>query len=268
MGRSKKNQSLLWEVRLADKSFVGYVLGTMHTRDQRVHALLPLLTPFIGQCQVLATEFSIHETQAGNSSGLAPIEDWTPLLSKRQKKSLQKLLEKYELGALDQYVNLPPLMLLQALVEELLGKESSQPFDLVLAVHGEAMGLSIAGVETLQEQLTILETIPVDVQKKQLVQVLANQSKYKRQVKNQIKWYLQQNIRQLYQVSRKQLGRLRKLLLLDRNRRMAKRMAVLYKEKPHFIAIGAAHLWGGKGVLAKLKKKGLRVKPITLTIHE
>lgn len=267
MGRSKKNQSLLWEVRLADKSFGGYVLGTMHTRDQRVHDLLPLLNSFLVQCQVLATEFSIHETRAGSPSALSPIDDWTPLLSKKQKKSLQKLLDKYQLGSLDQFVNVPPLMLLQALVEELLGKESSQPFDLVLAMHSEAMGLSITGVETLQEQLTILETIPVDVQKKQLVQVLANQSKYKRQIKNQVKWYLQQNIRQLYQVSRKQLGSLRKLLLLDRNRRMAKRMAVMFEEKPHFIAIGAAHLSGGKGILAKLKKKGLRVKPVTLSFH-
>ncbi len=243
-------------------------MGTMHTRDQRVHALLQSMTPYLNQCQALATEFSIHEASAGSNTSLAPIDDWTPLLSKRQKKSLQKLLDKYQLGTLEQFVNLPPLMLLQALVEELLGKESSQPFDLVLAMHGEAMGLAVTGVETLQEQLNILETIPVDIQKKQLVQVLANQSKYKRQVKKQIKWYLEQNIRQLYQVSRKQLGPLRKLLLLDRNRRMAKRMAVMFHDKPHFIAIGAAHLWGGKGVLAKLKKKGLRVKPVTLSIHE
>lgn len=268
MGTAKKNQCLLWEVCLPDKTFCGYVLGTMHTRDQRVHALLPLLEPYVTQCQVLATEFSIHETSGDTVSTLSPVEDWTPMLSRKQKNALEKLLHRFHLGTLDQYVNLPPLMLLQALVEELLGKEATQPFDLVLAVHGEAMGLSIGGVETLNEQLAILETIPLDVQKKQLVQVLANQSKYKRQVRNQVKWYLRQDIRQLYRVSRKQLGSLRKLLLLDRNRRMAKRISRMFENQPHFIAVGAAHLWGGKGILARLKKSGFRLVPVRIRLNE
>ncbi len=268
MGRSSKKQSLLWEVRRADKTLAGYVFGTMHTRDHRVHALLAPLTNYISRCQVVATEFSIHETAGVPGSTLIPVPDWTGDLTKKQKKALVKMLDQHHLGDLDQYRQLPPLLLLQALVEELLGKESDQPFDLALAVQAEADGLTVSGVETLQEQLEILQTIPPDVQLKQLIQVLANQKKYKRQIRKQVKWYLQQNIRQLYQVSRKQLGRLRKLLLLDRNKRMSKRMAAMYAQQVHFVAIGAAHLWGNKGVLAGLKKRGYRLKPISLTTHD
>ncbi len=268
MGRSSKKQSLLWEVRRADKTLAGYVLGTMHTRDQRVHAFLAPLEPYITQCQVVATEFSIHETGGMHGASLEPVADWTTRLSKKQKKMLTRLLDQHQLGGLDAYRELPPLLLLQALVEELLGKESAQPFDLVLAIKAEAAGLSVAGVETLPEQLAILQTIPVDVQLKQLTEVLAHQKRYKRQVRKQVKWYLQQDIRQLYKVTRKQLGRLRKRLLLDRNKRMAKRMAAMYAQQVHFVAIGAAHLWGNKGVLAGLKKRGYRVKPILFSADD
>ncbi|MCF8238258.1 MAG: TraB/GumN family protein [Saprospiraceae bacterium] len=268
MGRSSNKQSLLWEVRRADKTLAGYLLGTMHTRDQRVHALLAPLVPYLSQCQVVATEFSIHEVGVTQESFLQHVPDWTSKLSKKQKKALIKMIEHHQLGTLDSYRQLPPLLLLQALVEELLGKESAQPFDLVLAQQAESDGLSVTGVETLQEQLDILQTIPLDVQVKQLTQVLANQKKYKRQIRKQVKWYLQQNIRQLYKASRKQMGRLRKLLLLDRNKRMAKRMAAMYAQQVHFIAIGAAHLSGNKGVLAGLKKRGYRLQPITFKTHD
>ena len=75
-------------------------------------------------------------------------------------------------------------------------------------------------------------------------------------------WYLRQDIQQLYRVSRKQLGKLRNLLLLDRNKRMAKRMVRMYSNETHFMAIGAAHLWGDKGVLSLLRKKGMILKPV------
>ncbi|HRW75337.1 MAG TPA: TraB/GumN family protein, partial [Saprospiraceae bacterium] len=182
--------------------------------------------------------------------------------NKRQQKAFRHLLTRHELGDPEMYGHLPPLLVLQALVEAILGQESSQPFDMALAIHAEAMGLTLSGIETLEEQLGILEHIPLELQKKQLIQVLNHRSKYQKQIRKQVDWYLRQDIQQLYRVSRKQLGKLRNLLLLDRNKRMAKRMVRMYSNETHFMAIGAAHLWGDKGVLSLLRKKGMILKPV------
>lgn len=268
MAHSKKKKSLIWEVRHTDDRFAGYVFGTMHTRDQRVHRLMPALKPFLGRCTVLANEFAIRETPEPGQGAIAPVDDWLPSLNKRHQKAFSRLLARHELGTPEMYGHLPPLLVLQALVEAILGQESDQPFDMALAVHAEATGLDLSGIETLEEQLQILERIPVDLQKKQLIQVLNNRSKYQKQIRKQVDWYLRQDIQQLYRVSRKQLGTLRKLLLLDRNKRMAKRMFSMFAVESHFMAIGAAHLWGDKGVLSLLRKKGMILKPIRLSLDD
>lgn len=268
MAHSKKKKSLLWEVRHADDQFAGYVFGTMHTRDQRVHRLTPLLASFIARCAVLSNEFAVFETHQHGQAVVKPVEDWLPTLNKRHHKAFSRLLSRHGLGTPDMYGQLPPLLVLQALVEANLGQESSQPFDMALAIHAEAMGLELSGIETLEEQLGILENIPVSMQKKQLIQVLNNRSKYQKQIKKQVNWYLRQDIQQLYQVSRKQLGKLRKLLLLDRNKRMARRMNKMFDANTHFMAVGAAHLWGAKGVLSLLRKKGMILKPVRLAFND
>ncbi|MEZ5029900.1 MAG: TraB/GumN family protein [Saprospiraceae bacterium] len=262
MAHSKKKKSLLWEVRHADDRFAGYVFGTMHTRDQRVHQLLPALEAFLARCSVLSNEFAVFEASQNGQPAIAPVDDWLPTLNKRQQKAFRQLLTRHELGDPEMYGHLPPLLVLQALVEAILGQESSQPFDMALAIHAEAMGLTLSGIETLEEQLGILEHIPLELQKKQLIQVLNHRSKYQKQIRKQVDWYLRQDIQQLYRVSRKQLGKLRNLLLLDRNKRMAKRMVRMYSNETHFMAIGAAHLWGDKGVLSLLRKKGMILKPV------
>ncbi|MCC6727171.1 MAG: TraB/GumN family protein, partial [Saprospiraceae bacterium] len=48
-----------------------------------------------------------------------------------------------------------------------------------------------------------------------------------------------------------------------RNQVMAERIAALIRQQPTFVAIGAAHWGGGKGVLRGLKQKGFKISPAT-----
>jgi len=71
-------------------------------------------------------------------------------------------------------------------------------------------------------------------------------------------------IYKLHQISKASLGGLRKLMLRDRNRRMAD---FIYANKgtPSFYTFGAAHLAGTDGVLPLLKRSGLKVNAADLT---
>jgi uncharacterized protein YbaP (TraB family) len=53
-----------------------------------------------------------------------------------------------------------------------------------------------------------------------------------------------------------------KALVTDRNERMSDRIAKFIKQQPTFIAIGALHLPGEKGVIGLLRKKGFKVEPV------
>jgi uncharacterized protein YbaP (TraB family) len=74
--------------------------------------------------------------------------------------------------------------------------------------------------------------------------------------------YLEGDIQKLYKATKKGSGKLRKILLFNRNKIMANRIDQFAKEETFFAAIGAGHLGGEKGVLRLLKLKGWKVKPV------
>lgn len=262
--RKGKNESLLWKIDAPGKGTSSYLLGTMHTRDARVHALLPGLEPYLASCAVLATEFSFEESAADPGTAWQPVDDWWEELSRKQRRQTESLMARLGLGDPAAYRTLPPLILVQLITGELLGKEAAEPLDMVLAEKARSMGLRLSGVETLEEQIGLLRNVPLSLQRKQLVHLVADFSKFRKQLDKQVSWYLEQDIRKLYKDARKQLKGLRKLMLFGRNRVMADRMASMFEESPHFFAVGAAHLGGGKGVLRLLKQKGFRVTAIPL----
>ncbi len=270
MSKNKQSTSnhLLWQISHPNSQWVNFVFGTMHTRDERVHAFLPLLNSYLQNCKVVATEFHLPDPGQLPEVVFEPVLDWWKPLTPKQQKKIIKLLDSFNLGAVDQFLLMPPLMLIQAITSELLGKEANIPFDLALAMQAKSLGLRLDGIETFEEQIGILHQIPLSKQLDQLLGLSKDVGKFKRNLKNQVRWYLQQDIQRLYKDSRKQLKSLRKLLLLRRNRIMADRMAIMCAKESHFMAIGAAHLWGGKGVLNYLRHSGFKITPITITIEE
>lgn len=269
MGKKKlsRHKNLLWQIHRPGKEGANYIFGTMHTRDHRVHAFIPLLEPYIKACKTIATEFELPDPGHIPNITFSQVEDWWNPLTKKQQRKITQLLADFGLGAIGQYQLSPPLLLIQALTAELLGKEEELPFDLALAQKAQSLGLQLSGIETIEEQVSILYQIPVDKQIDQLLQLSKDVPKFKRGIKKQVNWFLSQDIRQLYKDARKHLKALRKLLLLQRNKIMADRMVTMFDQEPHFIAIGAAHLWGGKGVLQYLRRKGYSIQPVPLKIN-
>jgi uncharacterized protein YbaP (TraB family) len=89
--------------------------------------------------------------------------------------------------------------------------------------------------------------------------MMANVTRFKKKLEDLNTLYKNTDIKQLYKTTKKSMGKLRKLMIYDRNIAMANRMAELSKEKSSFFAIGAAHLPGPKGVLTLLKKQGFKI---------
>jgi len=59
------------------------------------------------------------------------------------------------------------------------------------------------------------------------------------------------------------MGKLRKMMIDDRNFIMADRIAKMTSQQTAFVAVGAGHLGGKKGVLRLLKLKDIKLKPIS-----
>lgn len=262
--RKKAGSGLLYRVTGPGLSAPSYLFGTMHTRDARVHAFLPGLMPYLRECEVLCTEFPLDQEELPSFLQSGEPLNWWNGLSKGKRRMLARLMEKQGLGDPQAFSLLPPLVLIQVLTAQLLGDEEEHPLDLALAHSAATMGLRREGVETFEEQLDTLQKLTIKAQRKHLLDIAGNYSKFRRQLHKQVKWYVAQDIRQLHKDGRRQLKKMRKTLLTDRNLVMAERMDSRMRSAPHFFAIGAGHLAGGKGLLRLLKHRGFRLETLPL----
>lgn len=263
----KKNKlTPFWRLSGPNIRGVSYLLGTMHLKPLAPKSQWPApYANYIDLCKVFATEFPMNEVKAGllgEFSLLPDNQSLTDLLTEKQLKKLEKNLLKSLGLPIRSLLRMKPLLVVNLISERLLADANPISMDKDLWQVAEAKGKILKGVETFEEQLHILERIPIKYQLKNLLSIAKDIGKYKRQLLHLSEIYDAGDMQQLYKVSKKGIGPIRKFMLTDRNQVMADRIMTIASEASLFCAIGAGHLAGKKGVLRLLKQQGLTIKPI------
>lgn len=267
----KRKSTLLWELSGAEVKNPSFLFGTMHVRDQLAFQALPQLYAHIDQCEALATEFPLDELPAEGLEAARAAMSNPPLdrlYSPKVYQRLKKAMYKYFGLQLDRLKYLPPFFVLNMLNEQIMAKDMPMSLDEQLSTYARSQDKACLGVETLSEQMALLAKIPLKYQLKSLRSMLEKIGPHRRQLLKLGELYATGDPYRIYQATRAGAGGLRKLLIFDRNQIMADRVAILCQQQAVFVAIGAGHLCGGKGVLRFLKHKGFTVRPIPLSPAE
>ena len=242
-----------------------YILGTMHVRDARAFQFEHTFYKHILECQAFATEFNLDEAQ--NDTGLALyLPDNLQLSDVIKPKTFAKISRVVEqkIGApLTHFNSLKPMMVTNLLTESVLSSDRMMSLDETLWRFAKENGCILRGIETFDEQVEIMNKMSLEEQVKGLKDLSANFTKFRHQLLSMAQLYEQADIQKLYKAARRSTKGSRRLLLFDRNEKMAQRIADLSQEMTLCAAIGAGHLAGKKGVLRLLKDRGFEVKPIT-----
>lgn len=143
---------------------------------------------------------------------------------------------------------------------------ASMPLDLVLMTQAQGQGMSVYGLETVEEQAQTLGQLTLEDQRALLQDAVCHYDALQSELTEMTELYLRRDLGGLMalasryeDVSGGRYNRLLDNLLSRRNHRMVERM------KPHlaaggaFIAIGALHLASDRGVLARLEDEGYRI---------
>lgn len=261
--------SLLWQVS-GQIGSPSYLYGTMHVRDEVAYRHIEKAKRFLYKCQAMKLEMDLNEMQQipsdtyllPNGNGLT---DYLPESKYIKLMSILKKAYDFDLAA---HSRLKPLLIINKISESILGKQHAQPLDAYLWQEGQRMNMKCSGLETVDEQIHVLQSIDIDLQIKMLKDVCRDVGKYRQSINNLKGLYEKEDIVALYQTTRKSLGSLRCILLHDRNKRMADRIGEAIDAEPTFYAIGAAHLSGYYGVLALLKRKNFKLTAIQNEIRD
>ena len=261
MARHRK--TLLWKIIDEGVNTPSFLFGSMHVRNQQLINKCAALVPFMKQCGVFASEMDINDLKRVSYDQLLDTQDnlHNHLSPKKYHKLRKIILKSFGLD-IAFYNQMPPMMTLQLITESLLTTDAQISLDEFLWNCAIELDLRCTGIETLEDQLLVMRSIPWSYQVKALKSVAKNVRKFRKEVLKTVNYYMEEDIDQLFRTTKKQLGDIRHLMVYQRNKRMAEAIGMLCKAGSSFVAIGAAHLSGGKGVLRILKQNGFKIYPV------
>lgn len=244
------------------------MFGTMHAHDRRAFGMEQQVKAYIRDCEAFAAEIHLDEAAAagvGERLFLPDGKSLKDLLSPRMYERLTLLLKKSWGTDIRQVDRLLPMVLANWIAGQSLARDRLLPLDHMLWEFARQDGKTLYGIETHSKQQALLESIPLEEQVGSLRRMIRSWSSGRRQMLRLTELYERGDLRQLHRSAKAQMGKLRRVMIYDRNRLMAAEIARLASQHSLFAAIGAGHLWGGKGVLRLLKRQGWKPVPVPLS---
>jgi uncharacterized protein len=262
-------RALLFEIGAAGVP-ASYLFGTLHSEDPRVLALSPATQDAFDRSPVFILE-TLPDTQAiaqslrqmvyADGRDLAQVAG-APLY-RQVVEALAKLgmperaIRYYKPWAVALLLGLP-----QAGTGEFL--------DIRLYQAAQATGKQVQGLETIAEQMAVFDTLGTEDQIALLRETLEAQDQLPQLFERLLKAYLERDLTALALLGDEYLRQgdpqlaenFRRTALDVRNQRMAERLEANVRAGGCFIAVGALHLPGEEGLLARLGRAGFRVRPM------
>jgi uncharacterized protein YbaP (TraB family) len=258
--------SLLWEISDPDCNNISYVFGTMHVKDKVAFERVDSAINYMYRCDSYFGEMDLKASQDEVKYSDYLLPDGRSLkyyLKDRHYIKMCKIVKKAYGVNLNELQFFKPFIILTKISESILEEDNSKPLDYFLWQKAESLNMEMHGLETVSEQVETMYKLDLNEQVRMLRKSLKNINQIKTSTLQLAQYYQEQNITQLFKSTKKSLGKFRKILLYDRNKIMAERIAENASQKS-FYTIGAAHLAGKKGVLKLVKDHGLKVKAIIL----
>jgi uncharacterized protein len=257
----KKKDYLLWEIQSPESVEKSYLFGTIHLWNEAIQPIFESVLPFIEQCDIYAAESQLDEMQQ-ISTEVFYLKNGQQLSDLFPAKKYEKLCRqlKKTLGLPKEHFELMTPFAINGMLSNAMMQSSMPSIDEQLWQLAKSLDKQLEGIESVAEQFDYYQRMSLEVQTKQLLDLVKNIKTYRKKLKLMLERYVAQDISLLYQSSKKGMGALRKMMIYERNILMTEKIIELSKQKSTFIAIGAGHLAGQKGVLRLLEKKGFKIK--------
>ena len=276
-------KGILWKI---EKEGVpaSWLLGTMHVTDPRVLAMPEAArTAYAEAATVIVESDEIADEKKAGAAILARPD----LVMFKDGKSITDFLDKEDVATLAEGLKsrglslaavgrMKPWMIASFVALpacEIARKTAGASFlDQQLAQNALAEGKTLKGLETLIEQISALDSLPVEPQVQGLVQTLELGDTLKDVIETMSQLYLAGDTGMIMPMMRaasvklgeddKAYADFEQRIIVDRNHIMAERSAPILSAGNVFMAVGALHLPGPEGVVELLRKQGFTVTAV------
>jgi hypothetical protein len=272
LARAPVSRGLLFRI---DKPGVAasFVFGTLHSGDPRVTALPRPVSDAFDRARTFALEVHFSERDIAEFFAAAQFDDGRRLTDFFDAASLSAI--RAALGAAspadDVLVRLKPWAVLLKLGEQ-TAAGGAETLDDKLLAGAMRRRLEIVGLELPDEQISAFDAIPLATQVVLVQYVLAHRDELARNHDAAIGAWLDRDLAKLALLNAvpgrlhpeiaPHFAELTRHLVENRTVQMAHRLFLPLRAGRVFVAVGALHLHGERGLLALLRGQGYRVSVV------
>ena len=268
--KTKNVNTLLWEVSGHGLRLPSYLFGTMHILCAEDAQLSAPLKSIIQKCRKVYFEIDMDDiNEMMGAMKYLRMNDGikiSDLLSKEEYNRLEEYFKKSKspipVGMINRF---KPFLVSGLISEQSMNCKQKNGMEELIMKEASLRDKQIFGLETVQFQASLFDSIPYEKQAKELINYIDSIDKYKQSTKEMVEVYRTQNLDQLDSLVRKSdpgMNEYMDLLLYGRNRRWVRQMPTTMREGTILFAVGAGHLAGEQGVINLLRKEGYILKPI------
>lgn len=263
---------LLWKIE-KQGMVASYLYGTMHVGNPEVVKLSPEVEQAFVQSDHFVMEVLLNFQAMGYMASASFFNDGRTLkdiMGRPEYKRLFGLINKRLFISPDVMNHMKPwavLMLLMMPADQRV--QSEVALDMVLYRRASQRRIRLTGLETVQEQVAVFESMTLQDQLWMLNRSVEDIDNIDAQLPEMLNAYLNRNLAQLVKIQQKFMyedsmidDRFLYQLLDIRNIKMAQRIEPVLEQGNAFIAIGALHLPGEAGILHLLEQQGYKVTSI------
>lgn len=273
---SPLEKALLWKIEHSDMEMPSYLFGTIHMID-RVDFFLPAGTESaIQDAKQMYFEIDMDEmNNMGAQLGMmnkAFMNDGLTLKDLLTDEEYTIVSEHFQDKGLPMFMfeRIKP-MFLSAMVDVDMSdfsfgdnEGSIVSYEMEFYEKAQKYNMAVEGLETMEYQMSIFDSIPYDAQADMLVEAISSEENSEI-MKELVDAYKDQNIEALVESidEEENYADYSDMLLKNRNMNWIPVISEAMKESATFFAVGAGHLAGKNGVIHLLREEGFKLTPIT-----
>lgn len=279
-GNGQVEDALLWEITGNGNETASYLYGTIHMIPKDDYFLPPGTLSAVDRAEKMVFEIDMAEM-----SDMGAMMGIMNKIFMKDGVTLKDLLDEADYKIVkDRFsdMGLPMMMLekikpmfLQAFAytdmdpSAMMGGGSNadsdiKSYEFEFYNMAETKGMSTGGLETIEFQISVFDSIPYKDQAMMLVETLKTSDTDNDEFQQMINMYKGQKISEMVSMIDSEesgLGDYDDILLVKRNQNWIPQIKELTKAQTTFIAVGAGHLAGEFGVINLLRKQGYKVVP-------
>lgn len=270
---------LLWKIEGNGAKGTSYLLGTHHIAPAHMTDSIKGFDEALKSVDVIYGEIDMLSADAQSQQAavmkyaLAPADSMlTSLLKPEQVDSLNKVLAAYTGGMLtaEALAQLKPAMVSTQLgvFQSLKAFPDFNPamqLDALVQQKGKELNIPAKGFETIDEQMQLLMGDPLAKQAASLMEAVAKDGEAIELAQRLADAYVSQNLPAIAAIMEQEDtmdAEARQRLIYDRNAAWVEAMQQFLPAQSAFVAVGAGHLIGEKGLVQLLRSLGYTVTPV------